>query len=222
MKLGIIGGLGPLAGYDFGRRLTKASKVKSDQEHIETILLSDTKVPDRTDYILKKSCCSPLPKLKNDVAILNQLKVDYIAIICNTAHYFYEELAKNSNAVIYNMIEIAISKYFNKKIGLISTKGTRDSKIYEIYANKYNVELITLDDYHQQIATEIIYSQVKKNLPICEKDFRTICDYLFSKGCVKIILGCTELSTAKAEFLLSELYIDPVEKLIIKIIGDFY
>ncbi|MFV0424822.1 MAG: aspartate/glutamate racemase family protein [Bacilli bacterium] len=222
MKLGIIGGVGPLAGYDFGKRLTKATPVKNDQDHINAILLSDTSIPDRTEYILGKSKINPLLKLSEDVNILNKLNVDRIAIICNTAHFFYEELAKISNAKIYNMVDITMSSHINHKIGLISTQGTKNSKIYDKYAEKYNIELITLDDFHQEICTNIIYSQVKNNLEICEKDFRAICDYLFSKGCEHIILGCTELSTAKVQFLLNDIYIDPVNELIKEIVTDFY
>lgn len=222
MKLGIIGGVGPFAGYAFGKRLTKASPGKHDQDHIDAVLLSDTQIPDRTDFILGKSDISPLPRLLEDVKVLNTLNVDYIAIICNTAHYFYNELEKTSNAKIYNMLDITLEKNKNKKIGLMSTQGTRDSKIYSEYANKHNIELILLDDIHQQIATDIIYSQVKNNKDIIEKDFREICDYLFSKGSEKIILGCTELSTAKEQFMLNEIYIDPINELIDQIILDFY
>ncbi len=222
MKLGIIGGVGPLAGYDFGKRLTKSTPVKTDQEHINAILLSDTTIPDRTDFILGKNDISPLPNLQNCVDILNELKVSKIAIICNTAHFFYDDLAKNSETEIYNMIDITLSKLKGCKVGLTSTHGTRNSKIYEKYAQKYNIELITLDDFHQEIATNIIYSQVKKNKNIYEKDFREMCDFLFSKGSEHIILGCTELSTAKEQFMLNEIYIDPVSELIDQIIKDFY
>ncbi len=222
MKLGIVGGVGPLAGYDFGKRLTKATPVTNDQEHINAILLSDTQIPDRTDFIVGKSDINPLPKLKENVAILNSLNVDKIAIACNTAHYFYDELIKDSEAHIYNMIEVTLKKHANGKVGLMSTQGTRDSKIYEKYATKYNIDLVILDDFHQDIATDIIYSQVKKNHDIREKDFREICDFLFSKGSEHIILGCTELSTAKEQFMLNEIYIDPVNELIDEIIKDFY
>ncbi len=222
MKLGIIGGVGPLAGYDFGKRLTSASPAKTDQDHIETILLSDTKIPDRTSFILGKTSESPLPKLKTDVQTLNSLNVDRIAVICNTAHYFYTEMAANSRAHIYNMIDITLRNNSNEKIGLVSTQGTRDSKIYDMYTSKYNVELVNLDDAHQEIATEIIYSQVKKGQLVDKNDFTTITDYLFAQGCSKIILGCTELSTAKEQFKLNEAFVDPIEELINEIINEFY
>lgn len=221
MKLGIIGGVGPLAGFDFGKRLTKATPVKYDQEHIESILLSDTQIPDRTDFIIGKSNINPLPKLIENIEILDNLKVDKIAIICNTAHFFYDDLAKHASADIYNMIDITLKSLKNKKIGLMSTEGTKQSKIYEMYSKKYNIELITLDDIHQDIATSIIYNQVKNNIDIIEKDFREICDYLFSKGSERIILGCTELSTAKEQFMLNEIYIDPVSELINEIVKDY-
>lgn len=222
MKLGIIGGIGPLAGYDFGKRLTKATPVLKDQDHINAILLSDSKIPDRTDFILGYSDESPLPKLKEDVKLLNDMNVDNVAILCNTAHYFYDDLVKDSTSNIYNIIDITMKSLSGKKVGLISTKGTRDSKIYEKHAASHNVELVTLDDKYQEIASSIIYEQVKMNKSIIEKDFRRICDKLFSKNCEYIILGCTELSTAKIQFMLNEIYVDPIDKLIERIICDYY
>lgn len=222
MKLGIIGGVGPLAGYEFGKRLTIKSPALIDQDHIETILLSDTKIADRTNFILGKTNQSPLPKIKEDIKILDSLNVDNIAIICNTAHYFYDELIKETNVNIYNMVNLTLEKLQHKKIGLMSTQGTRDAKVYDKYATNNNVELIKLDEQHQEIVSEIIYSQVKKNNVINYEDFNKVTSYLFSLGCDKIILGCTELSLAKDMFNLDEKYVDPIDELINQIISDYY
>ncbi len=222
MKLGIIGGMGPLAGYDFGRRLTLSSPAKIDQDHIQTILMSNTHIPDRTSYILKESDESPVTLLKEEVTTLNAQNVDNIAIICNTSHFFYDELQSYSKANIYNMIDITMRTVENKKVGLISTQGTRDSKIYYNYANKYNIEFIELDEYHQNIASKIIYEQVKSNKSIIDTDFREVCSFLFGKDCSNIILGCTELSIAVEQFSLDDQYIDPIQCLINTIIDEYY
>ena len=49
MKLGIIGGLGPLASSYFYELLTKMSDVHHDQEHLEIYLHSCPRIPDRTE-----------------------------------------------------------------------------------------------------------------------------------------------------------------------------
>ena len=46
--LGILGGMGPLAGAQFLLRLTLLTPGEQDQDHIPTVLWSDPRVPDRT------------------------------------------------------------------------------------------------------------------------------------------------------------------------------
>jgi aspartate racemase len=215
MKLGIIGGMGPLAGYDFGLRLTKALPSTRDQDHIETVLLSDTKIPDRTEYILGNSSNDPKIKLIQDVKILNSLKVDNIAIICNTAHFFYDDLASISEANIYNIIKISMASLRGKKVGLMSTEGTSLSGIYDNYAEELGVNLVKLDNQFQRKISAVIYNQVKRNVEVNKEDFFAASSYLFSKGCDSVILGCTELSTVVEKLIPNDRrFIDPVDELI--------
>ena len=53
--LGIIGGLGPMAGAYFMELLTSMTAARTDQEHIEAILYSRPAIPDRTAYLLGQS-----------------------------------------------------------------------------------------------------------------------------------------------------------------------
>jgi aspartate racemase len=215
MKLGIIGGMGPLAGYDFGLRLTKALPSTRDQDHIETVLLSDTKIPDRTEYILGNSSNDPRIKLIQDVKILNSLKVDNIAIICNTAHFFYDDLASISEANIYNIVKISMASLRGKKVGLMSTEGTSLSGIYDNCAEELGVNLVKLDNQFQRKISAIIYNQVKRNVEVNKEDFFSASSYLFSKRCDSVILGCTELSTVVEKLIPTDRrFIDPIDELI--------
>ena len=54
-ELGIIGGLGPLASSYFYQIITQKTKANKDQDHLNIIILSDAKTPDRTNYILDKT-----------------------------------------------------------------------------------------------------------------------------------------------------------------------
>ena len=50
--LGILGGLGPMAGVYFYEKVTALTKASCDQEHINVILAGLADTPDRTDFIL--------------------------------------------------------------------------------------------------------------------------------------------------------------------------
>ena len=54
-KLGVIGGLGPLASAYFYELLSRMTEAKIDQEHMEINIISRPSIPDRTGYILGRN-----------------------------------------------------------------------------------------------------------------------------------------------------------------------
>ena len=89
MKLGVIGGLGPLATAYYYELLTKMSDVSCDQEHLEIYIHSCPQIPDRTAYILDHTQDNPVGAMIQVAKGLQEQGVDYIAIPCITAHYFH-------------------------------------------------------------------------------------------------------------------------------------
>ena len=53
--IGIVGGIGPYAGLDLLKKVFDNTLANSDQEHLDTILLSmPSKIEDRTEYLIGK------------------------------------------------------------------------------------------------------------------------------------------------------------------------
>ena len=50
--IGIIGGMGPLATADLYRKIVMSTDAACDQEHIHTLIDSNTNIPDRTAALL--------------------------------------------------------------------------------------------------------------------------------------------------------------------------
>ena len=61
-KLGIIGGLGPMATAYFFELVIQMTDVQVDQEHIEIWIHNCPSIPDRTSYILDFILCFVLVK----------------------------------------------------------------------------------------------------------------------------------------------------------------
>ena len=91
-RLGIIGGLGPMATAYFLRLIVEMTDAKTDQEHIEVLLHSKPQIPDRTRYILGLSEENPMPELLAVGKSLTAQGVEVIAIPCITAHFFQKQL----------------------------------------------------------------------------------------------------------------------------------
>lgn len=216
MKLGIIGGMGPLATSYFMELIIRKTDVQKDQEHIEMVVLNDTKIPDRTKYILGYSDESPLEYLLNDIKILENLNVNLIAIPCNTSMYFYDKLKNSTNIPVMNIVDEAgkcLEMKNAKKVMLLATEGTIKSRIYHNLLGNRNIEVVSYPD--TDFVMDIIYNYVKKNVPVPQEYLERI-DTCIS-DCDYVILGCTELSILK-DRLTSDKIIDPLEVVADKIV----
>lgn len=206
--LGIIGGLGPLASSYLYEMITTKTKAKKDQDHLNIVLLSHPSIPDRTKYILKESDNSPLPFLIEDAKLLEKLGIKMISIPCNTSCYFHEELQKEINTPINNLVKNTV-KFIKEKniknVAILATKGTIKSNLYQKELEKENINYITPN---QDIVMEIIYDYIKAGKEVTKEIFNKCVED------VKIdtfILGCTELSLLKQKLNLPDNYIDPLE-----------
>ena len=79
--------------------------------------------------------------------------------------------------------------------------------------SKAHIECIVPDDNGMVQIMDIIYGKIKKGIIPDKKDFLSISDKLFSQGCERVILGCTELSLLKREFALGDEFLDSLEVL---------
>ena len=214
--LGILGGLGPASSVYFYHLITSHTAASCDADHLDIILSSDSSTPDRTDFILGKSNVSPMSHMLYNSRKLIEYGADYIAIPCNTAHYFYDELTEKVDKPVINIIGETI-EYLNhtgcKKIGLLATDGTVKSGAYYHVCAKYGIECIVPGENEQKGVMDIIYSQIKAGKAPDEKLFSKISDALFERGCENIVLGCTELSLMKKIMSLDDRFTDSLEVL---------
>jgi|LGVF01.1.fsa_nt_gb aspartate racemase len=187
-KLGILGGMGPLATITLYNKIVLKTKAGNDQEHIHTIIDSNTEIPDRTSFILANGD-NPLPQLKSSLDMLNNAGVDLIVMPCNTAHYFYDDLEIYSKAPMLNMVKLTVDKT-DSNTCLLATKGTYDAKIYQ----RYNDDIIIPDDDVIKRLMIVIYEVKSNNRIKAYEIFKEIISELKDEGYEKFILGCTELS----------------------------
>ena len=87
-RLGILGGMGPQATQDFYQRILDRTEASCDQEHLPTLILSDTGMPDRTAAILGGDAEGCFRRLLSDAQLLERSGCTALAIPCNTSHFF--------------------------------------------------------------------------------------------------------------------------------------
>ena len=206
--LGILGGVGPMATAYFYELLTSLTKADCDQEHLDIVISSRATTPDRTAFITGASNEDPLSKK------LIAFGAEIIAIPCNTAHYFYDRLAAEVEVPILNIIEESVKALKAQgvtRFGLLATDGTVDSRTYQRYCEGHDIECLVPDSERQARVMDIIYGQIKCGAKVDMESFFEIAHSMRSRGCQRIILGCTELSLIKKNEALGDFYVDSLE-----------
>lgn len=163
------------------------------------IVFNDPQIPDRTAYILDHEKPNPQPEMVKVACWLEDAGADYIAIACNTAHYFYDAIDDAVDVPVVNIMR-ETSRHIAQKagkgatVGLMATEGTIASGVFQDYFEKQGLHFISPDPEDQKQIMHLIYDCVKANQPYDETEFLAIADRLRKRGADTVVVGCTELS----------------------------
>lgn len=209
--LGILGGLGPAASVYFYRIITEHTQAARDQDHLDIVLVSGASIPDRTEFILGKSENSPLPSMIDGVRKLTAAGAELIAIPCNTAHYFYDQIEKASPVPVLNIVRetVALAKKAGiRKLGIMATAGTVITGAYQHACLENGISFVIPSERSQETLMDIIYGSIKTAKAPDMEAFRGVCDELYNNGADALVLGCTELSLIPTDDLTQYRFID--------------
>lgn len=216
MRLGVIGGLGPMATAYYLELMIRMTDAGRDQEHPEIIVLNIPTIPDRTAYILGRSDESPLEPMVELGKQLKSLGATVLATPCITAHYFHEMLQDGIGLPLIHGIRCTAQTLFDagvRKVGLMATDGTVQSGIFQRQVEELGMELVLPGEEGQRGVMTLIYDQVKAGLEPEMALFAAIRDELRTKGAQAVVLGCTELSLLKKGKDLGDGILDALEVL---------
>ena len=233
--IGILGGMGTQAGLDFCNKLAILYRGKIDQQYPLFLLYNKSNIPGRPESIgvqtkkltnrfinkkSKKKYSSVLKSLINGCRVLKKSKCKFIVIPCNTAHYWYDDLAKKINLPIINMPE-EVFKFTKKNckekssIGLLATEGTLNTGVYNRFFDKKYKLIYPNKNFQKNSVNKAIKLVKMGNVKAANKIIKPAINDLIKKKCKKIILGCTELPIAIfayksfKQIKTSKIFLDP-------------
>ena len=213
-RLGVIGGLGPMATAYFMELLTRMSDAETDQEHMEVLIYSRPSIPDRTKYILGESNKSPLPDMVAAGEALRGAGADLLAVPCVTAHYFHEEMERALKLPVINGVAETVSCLLKERkncVGIMATDGTVRSGFLQRVLEADGIRSIVPGESAQRKVMSMVYDEIKAGRATDMEKFRQVSAELFEEGAQVILLACTELSLIKKDNALSAGYLDILE-----------
>jgi aspartate racemase len=210
--IGIIGGVGPYAGLHLHKCILDQTETTCDQEHLPVLHINHaSEVPDRTEFLLGKIRENPAQNLIQQIELLYRSGARVIGIPCNTAHAdpIYRDILNHSRnlqgLILINMIDELFQELVRKgikKTGLLATLGSYRSRLFNGYAEKYDIEVVSPENDTQELIHDTIYNRLDglKSTGLMNsrinKEYYSIIQSYREQDIQSIILGCTEISMA--------------------------
>jgi len=230
-KIGIVGGMGSRAGVFLLKRIIDHSPAETDQEFPEIIFHNNSMIPDRTRAIIYNER-SPLSDILRSVDLFNRNNVELIGMGCITAHYYYEEIAAYTDAMVLNPLQ-TVSAHIQRtypgagRIGVLATTGTIRTGLFHKEMDKHDLKVVTLHSEQQEnLFMKAVYMKSGFKSAVISEEARRLMKEsvtrLMEQGVDVIVGGCTEVSVAM-EFQHMEVpFIDALDLLAQRIVHCCY
>lgn len=190
--------MGPVASAQFMHELAVAVRASRDQDHPRVIMLSDPRVPDRTQAILEGSD-APLAPIRAGLLTLASWGADLLAVPCNTAHVFVDAMAGELPVPLVHIVDATLTQAVQQSpdgAWLAATTGTVTSGLYQHKAEAIGYRLLVPDSTIQEQIHETALLVKANNIAETAEQFTQAMSRLWARHDLAIITACTELPIA--------------------------
>jgi len=198
-RIGIFGGMGPLATVDFLDKVVQLTPASRDQDHLPVIVASLPHVHDRSRAILGTGK-DPLPQLLSGIDFLNEAGVGVIAIPCNSSHHWYGQLSARSRIPILHIAETCVAAMPQEPGAIVSvfaTRGALASGFYQraLEARGFRHTLPAAEGAQNEVDHCIREVKAGHMARAGEHLAAALADAA-NAGAAIVIMGCTEIPVA--------------------------
>ncbi len=211
MKIGVLGGIGPEATGIFYLKLVKAlqdSGAVKENADFPQIFINSINAP---ELVFSSIGDADLSAYEKGLKELDRMKPDFIVMVCNTIHLFYERLQSCIKSPIVNLKKEVFAELKKRNVSCAAVMGTPSTVGMGLYSfegiaqrNPDEHELLQLGnavfDFNRGFEKE---RQAEKARRAAEK--------CIAEGAQAVILGCTEFAVMLKDEMLPK--IDTIEVL---------
>ncbi len=200
--LGVIGGMGPLATVDFMGKVIALTPAEGDIDHIPMVVTSDPHIPDRVAPILHGQGTPPAAALRQKAAFLEDAGATFIAMPCNTAHHWYDDITAACSVPVLHIAEsvgntLAAMQPAPGAVCIMATSATLAARIYHHHLEAQGYACIEPQEDVMADAVLPGIGLVKKgDLEAAAGLFRHAIQAQLDRGADIVLLACTEIPPA--------------------------
>ncbi len=160
LRVGIVGGMGPMATVLFQQLLIEATPAQKDQDHLQVLCFNNPKIPDRTNSLLSDDGKSYVHELVKTARQLEKAGANILTIPCITAHARWDSISRQLKVPLISMIDATVGELLVKKISraaLLCTDGTREQNVFLKGSESKKINWLLPSDVDQAGIMKAIY-----------------------------------------------------------------
>lgn len=197
--VGIIGGMGPEATVYLMSRLIRFTPALDDADHVRCIVDNNPKVPSRIKALIEGGGVSPAPELQDMARRLEAWGADFLAMPCNTSHYYFQDIQDAVSIPVLNLIEITTQEIVEQQPGIAAAGilGSTTMILTGLYQHAFNVSGTNVvypetgcQDRVMSVIKDIKKGCVNQAAPALAEALSS----LKAQGARAVVVACTELS----------------------------
>ncbi|GAA1934653.1 hypothetical protein GCM10009837_70630 [Streptomyces durmitorensis] len=195
-RIGIVGGLGPLACAYFYARLVELTQADSDSGHPEVMLLSSPDVPSRLAHLLEGGP-SPVPELQRVARRLERAGAEVIAVPSLTTQAFLDEMAAAVAIPVIGMLTAVAGQLRTagvRRPALAVTGGTRRAGRLHQALTAAGLDPVYPDEQGQARIQECVRLVKAGRSGTVRAQFRSLVSASWTASGDAFVIGCTDLS----------------------------
>jgi aspartate racemase len=198
-KIGVLGGMGPLATVDFMQKVIAATPATCDQDHVPMLVYSVPQIPDRVSAIAAGTD-EPFPAILAGLRVLESAGADLIVMPCNTAHAWYDRLAASASIDLMHIADAVKQRAGDsgEALALLATRGTIRAGFYQRYLITSQRQVIIPSQDIQSLIDAAIAAVKVNRIDEAATHFSEAAGALIDVGADRLLLACTELPLAAA------------------------
>lgn len=221
-RLGIVGGVGPLAAAHFYQRIIQLADAERDEDHLAVVLVSE-RVPSRIEHLMGEGP-SPLPALIKAVTALASLKVDAIAVPSATTHAYQDDLRSLTDRPVFDLLGSVAAELAESRLRRPMIFATRATVCLGLYDRCLPAGISPgYPDRSLQEEVDRVILGVKEGRalePLRRRLTELAADAL-DPSCDCLVLGCTELSVVQISDVAGSPVIDASDVLALRVLRSY-
>jgi len=199
--IGILGGKGPEATVELLNLIIKNTPATREEDHLRVVVDNNPKVPKPSLGITGHGPC-PVAALVATARNVERAGAGFIAIPCNSAHYYLDEIRRSVGIPVLSIIDetaAALQQAGIGRAGLLATTGLVQSELYQKRLAESGLVTLIPDPKQQAELMEKIlrFKDAGDMAPLTGIALR-ICRELAESGAEGVVYACTEIPLALA------------------------